>query len=94
MEYDGVQVDIWAIGVILYKMVTGDYPFGSEKNRYLNQRILACDVKMPGYVGDHCRNLIGKCLQYDPGNRPSIGEIEGHPWCDDNTSQADVFGKN
>ena len=92
MEYDGIQVDIWAIGVILYKMVTGDYPFGSEKNKYLNQRILACDVKMPSYVGSDCRNLITKCLQYDPQNRPSIAEIENHQWCDDGTLCNDAFG--
>lgn len=30
LEYSGKAVDIWAIGVILYKMVTGDYPFGSN----------------------------------------------------------------
>ena len=61
IDYEGIAVDLWAIGVILYKMVTGDYPFGSEKDKYLNQRILACDLKMPNYVSMHCRNLIMSC---------------------------------
>jgi len=27
-EYNGQKVDIWALGVVLCKIVTGEYPFG------------------------------------------------------------------
>ena len=78
MEYDGIAVDLWAMGVILYKMVTGDYPFGSEKDKFLNERILACDLKMPNYVSLECRNLITSCLQQDPQNRITCAEMLDH----------------
>ena len=29
-EYRGTEVDIWAIGVVLYKLLTGEYAFGSS----------------------------------------------------------------
>lgn len=80
IEYEGIAVDLWAMGVILYKMVTGDYPFGSEKDKYLNQRILACDLKMPSYVSVHCRNLIIACQQQNPEHRITGKEMERHPF--------------
>lgn len=78
MEYDGIAVDLWAMGVIQYKMVTGDYPFGSEKDKFQNERILACDLKMPNYVSVECRNLIVSCLQQDPQNRITCAEMMDH----------------
>jgi len=29
--YYGDKVDVWALGVLYYKMLTGNYPFGSKK---------------------------------------------------------------
>ena len=29
-EYRGIDVGIWAIGVVLYKLLTGEYAFGSN----------------------------------------------------------------
>ena len=70
--YDGILVDLWALGITLFKIVTGDYPFGSEKEKYLSQRILACDIKMPNYISSKCRNLIMSCLQQNPDDRISF----------------------
>lgn len=31
-QYYGKPMDMWALGVVLYKLLVGDYPFGGKKN--------------------------------------------------------------
>ena len=38
-EYDGKAVDIWALGVLLYVMLTGVFPFKGISESDLNSRI-------------------------------------------------------
>ena len=33
-DYLGSPVDVWALGVLLYKMLTGYYPFNGKQNQY------------------------------------------------------------
>jgi serine/threonine protein kinase len=80
VSYDGIKVDIWAVGVILYKLVTGEYPFGSEKDKNLDAKIKAVTIEFPEYVSAECRDLILKCLKADPNERISARSIESHSW--------------
>jgi|TARA_B110000305_G_C19447373_1_gene645645 MAP/microtubule affinity-regulating kinase len=38
-EYDGRQVDMWALGVLLYAMLTGMFPFRGQSESELYGRI-------------------------------------------------------
>lgn len=84
MFLDYKQCDIWALGVILYVMGVGYYPFSVEADGKISvdimyDHILQYSYEIPSFIGKHLRELIEEILA--PVNRRlSIGEIIRHRW--------------
>ena len=78
--YDGVKVDLWASGVILYAMLCGTLPFQDPNMNKLKQQIMTTTYDMPDTIDQDARHLIESILQKDPSKRPSINEIREHQW--------------
>ena len=81
-EYDE-KCDIWSIGVILYYMLIGKFPFFSEENYEIFQKI---EKEEPNYynlkVSENAKDFLKKCLIKDPKLRPSAKECLSHKWLD------------
>ncbi|KAM5264397.1 serine/threonine-protein kinase NIM1 [Ctenodactylus gundi] len=79
-HYVGVYVDIWALGVLLYFMVTGTMPFRAETVAKLKKSILEGTYSVPPHVSEPCHRLIRAVLRPVPTERYGINHIMNNEW--------------
>jgi len=84
--YDGTKVDVYALGVTLYTMIHGKYPFYSTDQKELYAKIWYDPVVCASDVGDECADLLRSMLEKNPNDRPSMHQIKSHPWMKDCTN--------
>eukprot|EP01022_Parablepharisma_sp_SALTPOND_P008027 TRINITY_DN135091_c3_g1_i1.p1 TRINITY_DN135091_c3_g1~~TRINITY_DN135091_c3_g1_i1.p1 ORF type:complete len:508 (-),score=40.44 TRINITY_DN135091_c3_g1_i1:1141-2664(-) len=75
-EYLGPPADIWSIGVLMYALLCGTYPFKAESERELYKKIARGVYTFPPHISMNARDLIRKLLQMDPRKRPTGEEVE------------------
>lgn len=79
-EYEGPQLDIWSLGVVLYVLVCGSLPFDGPSLPVLRQRVTEGRFRIPFFMSQDCENLIRKMLVVDPAKRISVAQIKQHRW--------------
>ena len=79
-NYNGLQVDLWSSGIILYAMLAGKLPFDGNTDKRLAEKIVTQDYKMKWYFSESVRDLIKNILVVDPQERYTIKEIKKHKW--------------
>ncbi|XP_056137058.1 serine/threonine-protein kinase MARK1 isoform X2 [Lampris incognitus] len=79
-KYDGPEVDVWSLGVILYTLVSGSLPFDGQNLKELRERVLRGKYRIPFYMSTDCENLLKKLLVLNPGKRGSLQQIMKERW--------------
>lgn len=57
-EYEGRPVDMWALGVLAFVMLTGTFPFKGTSENDLYHRIQRGHYSIPEYVSREAKRVI------------------------------------
>ena len=83
-KYNGLSIDLWACGVILFAMLCGYLPFDDKDNNALFQKIVECNIDYPEEneveLSENSLDLINKILTPNPKKRIGLEDILKHPF--------------
>jgi len=79
----GFSIDIWSVGAMMFRLLTGEYPFGVYLEAAVNVKNQE-RLPWPSFMtsntqfaplGKELQSLVDSCLEYNPANRPTAGEL-------------------
>lgn len=77
--------DLWALGCIIYQLLTGDHPFKGDSEYLIFKKILSKELEIPSNIPEVAKDLVENLLKLDPderlGARPGgYAELKRHPF--------------
>jgi len=86
-EYKGTEVDMFSIGVIIFIIVQGIFPFKeARKEEYFYNLLLQGShdtyfQKVNGTgLSEDFKDLILRFFSYNGEQRPTVEQVKNHPW--------------
>ena len=104
--YNGIAVDVYALGVVLFSIVTKSSPFSQISMLNQGQQVITQDPLYKLFVvnksqyfqrygalnlSPQFQSLISLMLHPDPAMRPSIQDIINHDWLRDGVATPDEY---
>ena len=79
-KYNGLLVDIWSSGIVLYAMICGFLPFEDKDNDVLYDKICEGKFHVPNFISELGNDFLHRILNVDPNKRYNLIQIKNHPW--------------
>ncbi|RXN02777.1 serine threonine- kinase pim-3-like protein [Labeo rohita] len=84
-RYHAGPATVWSVGVTLFNILCGCFPFRgarrvTSKSRLHFPREMSTGKRQKSRTDPECRQLIRWCLSASASDRPSLDDIESHPW--------------
>uniref|UniRef100_A0A182TDE3 Protein kinase domain-containing protein n=1 Tax=Anopheles melas TaxID=34690 RepID=A0A182TDE3_9DIPT len=90
--YSGKAADMWSLGVILYTMLVGRYPFNDSEHASLFAKISRGQFTVPECLSSKARCMIRALLRRDPEERIASEDVLHHPWLLHDDSKDHAYG--
>ena len=74
------EVDVWSMGVIIFFILTGEYPFDAFRINDVSEKIRIGKFKIPDSISDNAKDLIRGMIEYRNDRRMTFKECLAHPW--------------
>ena len=75
-NYEPIKADLWCIGIIIYFMLKGEYPFISDVD--VNKEKNKLEIKITN--SNELNDLFKKLTKYNPEKRISFNDYFNHPF--------------
>lgn len=80
----GAPADVWALGVSLFMLLTGNFPYGngvsSQNTVVMLDAINNEKLRFPEWIGEEAKSLLSGMLERDPLERMELRDIKVHAW--------------
>lgn len=80
LEYEGRSTDMWSMGILLYALLCGCFPFRAKSYPDLYRRIARGTFQIPDELSMSAKDLIRQLLMVDPLQRMTASAAMRHPW--------------
>lgn len=80
LKYVGQYVDLWSLGVLLFKLLCGEFPFRAPNEKELYSVIKKGQYVLPPHLSGNAVNLIKGLLLINPTDRNNCDLIIMHKW--------------
>jgi serine/threonine protein kinase len=77
---EGINVDIWALGVTIFLMLFGSFPFNGDSYQELKDNIINKDPDFPDNILPEQKDFFKKVFDKDPSMRLTLRKMKHHPF--------------